>query len=160
MPLVDACLMLGFVTTGDGQLALTSDGRRFADADIQQSKQLFADVATERVPLVRTIRLALARADDGALKEAFFLDVLRRHYSADEARAQLDTAIDWGRYGELYEYAADTDQITADPAAGVRSHPRRCSHTSIPRAPVSALRHAALCVHIAVARGGRAGPTR
>ena len=112
LPLVDACLMLGFVTTGDGQLALTSDGRRFADADIQQSKQLFADVATERVPLVRTIRLALARADDGALKEAFFLDVLRRHYSADEARAQLDTAIDWGRYGELYEYAADTAEVT------------------------------------------------
>ena len=43
---------------------------------------------------------------------AFFLDVLRRHYSAEEARAQLDTAIDWGRYGELYEYDADTAEIT------------------------------------------------
>ena len=112
LPLVDACLMLGFVTTRAGQLELTSDGRRFADADIQQSKRLFAEVATERVPLVRTIRLALGRADDGALKEAFFLDVLRRQYSADEARAQLDTAIDWGRYGELYEYAADTAEVT------------------------------------------------
>jgi NitT/TauT family transport system ATP-binding protein len=64
------------------------------------------------VPLIRTIRNALARADDGALKQAFFLDLLRGHYSADEAQAQLDTAIDWGRYGGLYEYDADTNEIT------------------------------------------------
>jgi NitT/TauT family transport system ATP-binding protein len=112
LPLVDACLLLGFVTAHDGELRLTDVGREFADADIQSSKQLFAQVATERVPLVRTIRLALDRADDGALKEGFFLDLLRRNYSADEARAQLETAIDWGRYGELYEYAADTAEVT------------------------------------------------
>ena len=40
--------------------------------DIQDSKRLFARVATERVPLVRTIQSAPARADDGALKEGFF----------------------------------------------------------------------------------------
>lgn len=112
LPLVDACLLLGFVTTGGGQLQLTDTGRAFADADIQTSKQLFSQVALARVPLVRTIHNALAKADDGALKEAFFLDVLRRQYRTDEAQAQLDTAIDWGRYGELYEYAADTAEIT------------------------------------------------
>jgi NitT/TauT family transport system ATP-binding protein len=112
LPLVDACLLLGFVTTHDGVLELTDTGRGFADADIQSSKRLFAHVATERVPLMRTIHSALQRADDGALKEAFFLDLLRRQYSADEAQAQLDTAIDWGRYSELYEYAADTAEIT------------------------------------------------
>ena len=122
LPFVDACLLLGFVTAHDGQLQLTEMGRRFADADIQTSKQLFAQVATERVPLVRTIQNALARADDGALKEAFFLDVLGRQYSDDEARAQLETAIDWGRYGELYEYAADSAEITrnVDTAAAPR----------------------------------------
>jgi len=124
LPLVDACMLLGFVTAHHGQLGLTDDGRRFADADIQTSKQLFAGVATERVPLVRTIRHALARADDGALKEAFFLDLLHRHYSADEARAQLDTAIDWGRYGELYEYAAGTAEITRNlDANGIEGQP-------------------------------------
>jgi NitT/TauT family transport system ATP-binding protein len=112
LPLVDACMLLGFIAAGGGQLQLTGAGRQFAGADIQASKQLFATVAPQRVPLVRTIRSALARADDGALKQAFFMDLLRRHYSADEARAQLDTAIDWGRYGELYEYDADTAEIT------------------------------------------------
>jgi NitT/TauT family transport system ATP-binding protein len=112
LPLVDACLLLGFVTTHDGELHLTEHGLPFADADIQESKQLFAEIATQRVPLVRTIRNALARADDGALKKAFFIDLLRRTYSAEEAEAQLDTAIDWGRYGELYEYTADSDELT------------------------------------------------
>ena len=51
-----------------GELRLTPAGRTFADADIQSSKRLFARVATERVPLVRTIENALARGDDGALK--------------------------------------------------------------------------------------------
>ena len=38
---------------------------------------------------------------------------------------QLDIAIDWGRYGELFDYDADTDQITADPAAGIFPRPER-----------------------------------
>jgi NitT/TauT family transport system ATP-binding protein len=112
LPLVDACLILGFVTTGEGRLRLTGEGREFADADIQDSKRVFADTVKERVPLVRTIRLSLDRANDGALKVGFFLDLLHRNFSADEAQAQLDTAIDWGRYGELYEYDAQTAELT------------------------------------------------
>jgi NitT/TauT family transport system ATP-binding protein len=114
LPLVDACRLLGFATADGGELRITPLGRGFADAGIQESKRLFARAATEHVPLVRTIRRALQRADDGALKEAFFLDLLQAHYSAADARAQLDVAIAWGRYGELYEYAADTAEITLD----------------------------------------------
>jgi NitT/TauT family transport system ATP-binding protein len=112
LPLVDACRLLGFVTADAGVLALSEVGKSFARADIQASKRLFAEVVIERAPLVRTIHHALLRADDGALKEAFFLDLLRPQYSDDEGRAQLEIAIDWGRYGELYEYAADTQEIT------------------------------------------------
>lgn len=122
LPFVDACQLLGFVSIDHGVLTLTPAGQGFANADIQDSKRLFAETAQERVPLVRTIRTALGRADDGALKEAFFLDMLRRQYSAEEARAQLDVAIDWGRYGELYEYDADTVELTVNhPGAPVAS---------------------------------------
>jgi len=41
--------------------------------------------------------------------------LLRRYYSAEEAQAQLDTAIDWGRRSELYEYAAQTSELTEPP---------------------------------------------
>ena len=112
LPLVDACLMLGFATTSEGRLRITEQGRGFADADIQESKQLFAGVAMERVPFMRTVRQSLDHADDGALKVGFFLDILRRSFSGEEAQAQLEVAIDWGRYGELYEYDSQTEELT------------------------------------------------
>ena len=112
LPLVDAASLLGFVTTGDGQLALT---RTAASSPTPTSSSPSSSSPTSPRSVCRSCApsaMALARADDGALKEAFFLDLLRRHFSADEARAQLDIAIDWGRYGELYEYDADTAEVT------------------------------------------------
>jgi NitT/TauT family transport system ATP-binding protein len=111
-PLIDSLTLLGFVTVRDGRLKLTETGERFAAADIQASKQLFRDAALARVPLVRRIHRALQHSADGALREGFFLDLLRRYYSDDEARAQLDTAIDWGRYAELFEYDAARGEIS------------------------------------------------
>jgi NitT/TauT family transport system ATP-binding protein len=112
LPLVDAAAMLDFIEVHDGQLALTETGATFTTADIQHSKEIFADAARHRAPLVRTICKALASSSDGDLRAGFFLDLLRRGFSSDDARQQLDTAIDWGRYGELYDYDTDTDQIT------------------------------------------------
>ena len=119
LPLADAAAMLGLVTISDGELTLTEIGARFTTADIQTSKQIFAAQARSRAPLVRTICKALAGSADGNLRAGFFLDLLRRGFSVDDARRQLDTAIDWGRYGELYDYDSVSDDITADPAAGI-----------------------------------------
>jgi NitT/TauT family transport system ATP-binding protein len=116
LPLVDAATMLGLVEVTGGDLTLTGVGKDFTTADIQHSKELFAAQARGRAPLVRTICRALAGAD-GHLRAGFFLDVLRRGFSTTDARQQLDIAIDWGRYGELFDYDAGTDQLTADPAA-------------------------------------------
>ena len=102
---------------------LTPIGKEFTTADIQRSKQIFAAQARERAPLVRTICTALASSNDGNLRAGFFLDLLRRGFSTADAQQQLDTAIDWARYAELFDYDTDTDQITADPAAGI--FPRR-----------------------------------
>jgi NitT/TauT family transport system ATP-binding protein len=118
LPLVDAATMLGFVEVEGGDLKLTAVGKDFTTADIQRSKELFAEQARHRAPLVRTVCRALA-GGDGSLRASFFLDLLRRGFSAADAQQQLDTAIDWGRYGELFDYDTDTDRVTADPAAGL-----------------------------------------
>ncbi|RJO73454.1 ATP-binding cassette domain-containing protein [Nocardia panacis] len=119
LPLVDAAAMLGFITVESGDLILTEIGGAFVTADIQESKQIFAEQARHRAPLVRTICKGLAGSKDGSLRAGFFLDLLRRGFSPEDARRQLDLAIDWGRYAELYDYDTDSDQITADPAANV-----------------------------------------
>jgi NitT/TauT family transport system ATP-binding protein len=110
-PLVDALVLLGFANATGGRLELTDTGREFAQADIQRSKQLFREAALERVPLVRRINRALNNVADGSLREGFFIDLLHHHFSLDESRAQLDTAIDWGRYAELYEYDSEHGEI-------------------------------------------------
>ena len=114
LPLVDGAGLLGFATVDDADIHVTDDGRDFVLADILTTKKLFARKAAERAPLVRAIDNALAASIDGNLPEGFFLDILRRGFSDEEARHQLDIAIDWGRYGELYEYDANTGQLQRD----------------------------------------------
>ena len=100
----------------DADIELTAEGKAFVEADILTSKKLFATAAATRAPLVRAIVRALETTKDGTLSERFFLDLLRDGFSEDEAQAQLDTAIDWGRYGELFDYRAGDGQLILTPA--------------------------------------------
>ncbi len=120
LPLVDAATLLGLLELDGAQAFLTDTGNEWYHADIQRSKQLFAELAVTRAPLVRTIVTALENSEDGTLREGFFRDLLRRGFSAEATERQLDIAIDWGRYGELFDYDADTGEIVlAEVAAGV-----------------------------------------
>jgi NitT/TauT family transport system ATP-binding protein len=117
LPLVDAAALLGLAQVQDADLEITPIGREFADADIDTAKTLFGQVISERAPLIKAIMRALHATADGILREGFFLDLLRRGFSADEARRQLDIAIDWGRYGELFEYDAETGRLMLEAAS-------------------------------------------
>ena len=120
LPLVDAAVLLGLAEVHDADLEITDAGREFATADINSSKMLFGKLAAERAPLIKAILNGLRATADGTLREGFFLDLLRRGFSDDEARQQLDIAIDWGRYGELFEYDKESGQLVlgSDPAPG------------------------------------------
>jgi NitT/TauT family transport system ATP-binding protein len=119
LPLVDAATLLDFIKVDGADIELTPIGKEFTTADIQTSKQIFAQQARTRAPLVRTICKALGSSADGNLRAGFFLDLLRRGFGPEDAQQQLDTAIGWGRYAELFHYDTVTDQITADPAGGI-----------------------------------------
>ena len=115
LPLVDGVTMLRLAKVKGPRIELTDAGREYAQADILTSKQVFARLAAKRAPLVRAIVQALRASADGDLREGLFLDLLRRGFSADEARRQLDTAIDWGRYAELFDYDADDGVLRLEP---------------------------------------------
>ncbi|MGN6753414.1 MAG: ABC transporter ATP-binding protein [Intrasporangium sp.] len=127
LPLVDAAAMLGFLDLEGAQAFLTDAGRDWYTADILRSKELFASRALASAPLVRTIVKALENSDDGTLKDGFFHDILRRGYSAEETARQLDIAIDWGRYGELFDYDSDDGtfvlgEVAAEAGAYLAQH--------------------------------------
>ncbi|MCL1900498.1 MAG: nitrate/sulfonate/bicarbonate ABC transporter ATP-binding protein, partial [Promicromonosporaceae bacterium] len=115
LPLVDAARLLGLLTLDGVRARLTEEGQAWAAADIQDAKQIFAAQAVERAPLVRTIVRALTTAPNNTLREDFFRDLLHRGYTLADTEQQLDLAIDWGRYGELFDYDADTGELTLTP---------------------------------------------
>jgi len=133
LPLVDAAQMLGFVTVKSADIELTDEGRAFYEADIDASKHLFAQAARQRAPLVRAIVNTLENVPDGSINERFFLDLLRRGFTEDEARAQLDTAIGWGRYAELFDFDVNTRQLDLEVPL--------VDEDGEPRAPLSAAPH-------------------
>jgi len=114
LPPTDALELLGFATVDEGTVRLTAAGATFAGADIQVSKEIFAAALQQRAPLVAFIANALERTADGTLRIGFFADVLRRYFSDAETQRQLDIAIDWGRYAELFEYDANHEELSLE----------------------------------------------
>jgi NitT/TauT family transport system ATP-binding protein len=111
LPIVEAGRLLGFLSVHEGDVELTPEGRAFAQADILARKVLFRQAALAHVPLLRQIECALKAKADRSLPDDFFHDVLDEHFSEDEARRQLETAIHWGRYAELFDYDATNGRL-------------------------------------------------
>lgn len=106
LPIMDAAALLGFAKVEGGDITVTDIGHTFADADILSSKEIFRQQALLNAPLVATIYQTLQEKGDHEMRADFFLDILDEYYPEDEAQRQFETAVDWGRYAELYEYDA------------------------------------------------------
>ena len=103
--------MFNFITVHEGDVEITPEGRNFAEADILTRKVIFRKAALEHVPLLKQIETALRSKSDRALLDDFFRDLLDEHFSEEESRRQLDTAILWGRYGEIFDYDASEGRL-------------------------------------------------
>jgi NitT/TauT family transport system ATP-binding protein len=125
LPLVEALAILGLAVTEAGDVILTGVGTAFAEADVQEEKALFRQQALSSVELVRQIVRELQAAPEHTLLEDALLEQLQEHFSEPEARRQLDTAIDWGRYAELFAYDDGTGELYLEeeepPGAGSSS---------------------------------------
>jgi NitT/TauT family transport system ATP-binding protein len=111
LAILDAAVLLGFATVDAGKVALTNDGLAFATAPIQESKGVFRTQVLARVPIITTIARTLAEKENQSMRADFFLDLLEEHYAVNEARLQFETAVEWGRYAELFEYDATGDRV-------------------------------------------------
>lgn len=117
LPLVDAATMLGFMTVEEGDAQITPAGRDFAYAEILRQKELFRDAALEHVLLLRQIRRMLESKSDHTVSDEFFHDILDEQFSEKETLRQIETAVTWGRYAEIFEYDADRHRFSLpDPA--------------------------------------------
>src|ERR1700738_3616379 len=112
LPTVDTAVLLGFFRVEEGDGGITPEGEEFAKADIQNRKKLFSAAGLAHVPLLRQMEQALKTKTDRTLPDEFFHDLIDEHFSEAESRRQLETAIQWGRYAEIFDYDASTGKLT------------------------------------------------
>jgi NitT/TauT family transport system ATP-binding protein len=112
LPIVDAARLLGFLTVNEGDAEITAIGTEFANSEILHQKEVFRKAAIENVLLLRQIVRAVETKSDGSVSEEFFHDVLDEQFSEEETLRQLETAISWGRYAELFDFDAGRRRFT------------------------------------------------
>ena len=103
-----------------GDLTLTPLGETFTEGSILARKELFA-TRLRRLPFFRWMLHMLQASSRGSLPWDVFLAALEVAFPAREAERHLNTALDWGRYAEIFGY---------DDAAG-RVYLEQLSQTSL-----------------------------
>ncbi len=111
LPILEACVLLGFALLKEGDVQITPQGVIFADADIQQRKVLFRQAALEHVTILKQIDSILKRKSDHSIADEFFHDILDEHFAEDEVQRQFETAVNWGRYAEIFDYDREKGRL-------------------------------------------------
>ena len=111
LPIVEGAALLGLATLKEGDVEITADGTRFAEADILARKILFRQAALKHVMILQQIDSILHAKTDRAISEEFFYDILDEHFSQDEVERQFETAMNWGRYAEIFDFDRESHRL-------------------------------------------------
>ena len=114
LPIAETLQLMRFAEIDGRTIRLTPAGRRYANADVDERKQLFAQHLLTYVPLAAHIRRVL---DDRASHQAparRFRDELEDFMSETYAEETLDAVITWGRYAEVFAFHEDVDQFNLE----------------------------------------------
>jgi len=116
LPIIEASVTLGFATLKEGDVEITPEGTRFAEADILTRKILFRQAALKNIVILQQIDSILHAKTDHSISEEFFYDILDEHFSQDEVERQFETAMNWGRYAEIFDFDRESHRlILAEP---------------------------------------------
>ena len=103
-PITETLQLFGFADVAHGDIRLTEPGRRFVDGERDQRKRLFREQLVARVPIAALIRRVLDERPSHSAPYRRFAEELEDVMSEEAADMTLDSAIDWGRYAELFAY--------------------------------------------------------
>lgn len=116
-PLIDAAEILDLIDVDEGHVMLKSKGQRFIDSSIDERKSMVRNAALSApgARLISHIHCLLTQAVNQRLPQELIFDtVLLKHFSPVEARRQIEIAIEWGRFAELFGYEALTGTLFLD----------------------------------------------
>ncbi|HIJ61142.1 MAG TPA: nitrate/sulfonate/bicarbonate ABC transporter ATP-binding protein [Rhodospirillaceae bacterium] len=114
MALVQGLELLRFITLSGMTVSLTREAFGLHEADIQDRKRIFQDHLMKHVPLIRHMHQILKERQDSEAPEDRFISELQDHVSRTDAVSILETAINWGRFAELFTYDYDSGLLGLD----------------------------------------------
>jgi NitT/TauT family transport system ATP-binding protein len=109
LPVVEAGELLGFLVVHEGDLIITPLGEAYAGASILGRKEIIASRVL-RIPVINWIYETLQRDDNQRVAREYFVDKLEQDLQ-DKAAEQLDAAISWGRFAELFAFDDDSGEL-------------------------------------------------
>jgi NitT/TauT family transport system ATP-binding protein len=102
--ITSALALLGFAQVVRGDILITVLGQHYVEGNKTLRQELFGQQVLTHVPLVAYIRHGLEQDPSGDLHENLFLRLLRFTMTEEESERVLKVAIEWGRYGGVFEY--------------------------------------------------------
>ena len=106
-PVAEAMQLLRLADVEGGDIKLTHMGRRFADGELNERKEIFARALIDRVPLAAHVKKVLDERKSHSAPKTRFLDELEDHMPEDAAEEALKAIVSWARFAELFSYDDD-----------------------------------------------------
>jgi len=113
-PVAETLQLLRFAELTGGDIKLTPEGKRFAQADTDERKRLFAQHLLTHVALAAHIRRVLDERSSHRAPRSRFSDELEDHMPPEAAEQTLRAAISWGRYAEVFAYDDQTQMFSLE----------------------------------------------
>ena len=113
-PVAEALQILRLGELEGGDIKLTHMGKRFADAEMNERKEIFARALMSQVPLAAHIRRVLDERTSHTAPKRRFIDELEDHMTEDAAEETLRTVVSWARFGELFSYDDESEAFSLE----------------------------------------------
>jgi len=113
-PVAEAMQLLRLADVEGGDIKLTHMGKRFADSELNERKEIFSRAIMNNVPLAAHIRKILDERASHSAPKTRFLDELEDHMAEDAAEESLKTVVSWARFGELFSYDDDAAMFSLE----------------------------------------------
>ncbi len=113
-PVAEAMQLLRLAEVEGGDIKLTHMGKRFADSELNERKEIFSRALMNHVPLAAHIRKVLDERASHSAPKTRFLDELEDHMAEDTAEETLKTIVSWARFGELFSYDDDAASFSLE----------------------------------------------
>ena len=113
-PVTEALQLLRLGDVEGGDIKLTHMGRRFAEADTNERKEIFSRALMANVPLAVHIRHVLDERAHHTAPRRRFIDELEDHMTEEAAQKTLRAVISWARFAELFSYDKESETFSLE----------------------------------------------